>query len=163
MIDESKLRKFVSEQVCAVHAELFPDNRGIESAPYSRHASPMARYWPMTRLLDDADYECLPMSDRRSFRKARRQIYRAYVDDLSEVVEALLLEHAESGCITLDALREESVGARRCIRQLRGHSLRHWMGLSGVPDLVAGSIRDLTAALHLGELVVMPLPVQASA
>lgn len=165
MIDERKLWGFVAVQVHAIHEQLQEDYRGAESAPYSRYSSPMSRYQPMIKLLDDRDLRCLRLSKAglKAKRKQRRSVYNEYVDDLGRVVESLLLEHAESGCVTLDVLREEATAARLCIRQLRCHARRHWLGFGGVPDLVATSIRDLTAALHLGELVVMPLPAQAIA
>lgn len=166
MFNEQKLYALVARELRSLSCEQVPaDNRGIESAPYARHASPMARYQPMIRLLDDADWQPLNLrgAEVSAFRGERRRIYRGYVSDLKRVVEDLLAEHAQSGVITLDALKEESRRARNCLRQLRRHAWWHWVGVDGVGEMVAQTIKDLTVALRLGELVVMPLPAQAIA
>jgi hypothetical protein len=165
MFDEQKLYALVARELKRIPREQYADNRGVESAPYARHASPMARYQPMIRMLDDEDFALLKLarSEKARFREQRRRIYDLYVDDLERVIEGLLKQHAESGACSLDELQKDTKSTRNCIAQLRRHAWRHWIGLGGVPEMVAETLQELTAALRYGVLVEMPLPAQAIA
>lgn len=154
MFNESKLSAFVRDAILSLTPEELEqqrfDNKGISNASYLRHASPMAKYEPMITMLKDGQrFLNLSRSQRASFRDRRRAVYGLYVDDLERTVERLLVEHAESGCIPLDALCREADAVRGCISQLRRQAWWHWMGLDGVrvSEMVARSIADLAATL----------------
>lgn len=173
MFNESKLSAFVRDAILSLTPEELEqrfDNKGISNASYLRHASPMAKYEPMITMLKDGRRSLnLSRSQRSRFRDRRRAVYGLYVDDLERTVERLLIEHAESGCIPLDALCREADAVRGCISQLRRHAWWHWMGIDGVriSDMVARSIAELTATLpemlKLPDLALAPPFSQATA
>lgn len=161
MFDEQKLRAAVAREIRAFSCEQGnqADNRGIESAPYARHASPMARYQPMVKLLGEADlaFMKLPLREGMRYRKERRALYLGYVSNLEAEAGEILSDRARAGTASLEQIHADRRDVQRIIRQFRFHAIRHWFGLPGVSDRVRASLRDIATALKFAVVATMPL------
>lgn len=166
MFDEKKLRVAVARELIGFPFPPQPvsDNRGLESAPYARHASPMARYSPMIRLLGDADvqFSKLPLIEGLRYRKSRRAVYLSYVSRLEAEAMEILSERARIGSASLRDIVADQHHIRKLIRRLKYHALCHWLRVPGVSDRVKESLRDVAVALKFAAISTMP-PIQESA
>lgn len=162
MFDEKKLRSAVARELKAFvcERENQADKRGIESAPYARHASPMARYQPMIRLLCDTDYECLnlPFLAAVKHRSERRRIYLGYVAELRKEAMGLLSLQAQSGAADRAETQRDYNAIQSALRRLVLAAWMHRLHLPGLSDRVANELRGVTHLLQFGHLVQMPTP-----
>ena len=155
MFDESKMRLAVARELAHITTDTLRDNRSLEDAPYARHASPMARYQPMVRLLGDSDLDFLkmPLREGLRWRKERRKLYLAYLADLKYEVSGCMARRAHSGSAPMERIVAEHRLADACLRELRRAAWMHWCRIPGLPTRVKETLGQLNGAMGHGSVV----------
>ena len=155
MFDENAIRAAVKRELAHITTDTLRDNRSLSDAPYARHASPMARYQPMIRLLGDSDLDFLkmPLREGMRWRKERRKLYRGYLEDLKQEVSGCMARRAHSGSAPMETIVTERRLADACLRELRRAAIMHWCRIPGLPVRVRATLAELNEALGYGAVV----------
>jgi hypothetical protein len=137
------------------------DNRAFENSPSFKMAAPLAKYQVLVRLLDERDVAYLQAKgvDVRGQRAMRRKLYLEYVAMLSEDISAIYSERLEVGSASVEDVFRDRGKADACLRRMKRHAFLHKLGMPGMPESVAASLRELRDVLGVSQVV----PIRAGA